>query len=271
MREENQSDFQIDLSLFREVRVLGYGSFIIVKLMKDFDSKQFAVKYFTRGIPGGDDPRVQQACSRELKAFCQLRHPCIVHVYRFARKASDYEGALVMEYMPNGSLDRVFQEVQQGKPPLFWTDTGIAIIVCGVVAGVQFMHSQGFVYRDLRPANILIDPEGRSRIADFSSSKFIEGVTRLSGNYQGTFHYQAPELYGEDPSTEKIDVFSFALVLYEILVGRPVLSVKLSESQVMFKVCSDVRADLTGGMSDDVKLLITRCWSEDPGKRPSFS
>jgi serine/threonine protein kinase len=161
--------------------------------------------------------------------------------------------------------------VQQGKPPLFWTDTGIAIIVCGVVAGVQFMHSQGFVYRDLKPENILIDSEGQSRIADFGSSKFIEGATRLSGNYQGTIQYQAPELYGEDPYTEKIDVFSLALVLYEILVGHPVFSATLSESQVMFKVCSDVRADLPGSMSDDVKLQITRCWSMNTGERPSFS
>jgi serine/threonine protein kinase len=176
-----------------------------------------------------------------------------------------------MEYMPNGSLDQVLQRMQQGKPPHFWTDTGIAIIVCGVVAGIQFMHSQGFVYRDLKLANILIDSEGRSRIADFGSSKFIEGATLLSGNYQGTIQYQAPELYGEDPYTEKIDVFSFALVLYEILVGRPVLSATPTEPQIMFKVCSDVRADLPVGMSEDVKSLITRCWSEDPGKRPSKS
>jgi serine/threonine protein kinase len=70
---------------------------------------------------------------------------------------------------------------------------------------------------------------------------------------------------------KKIDVFSFALVLYEIFVGRPVFSAKLSEWQIMFKVCSNVRADLPGGMSDDMKSLITRCWSEDSGKRPSFS
>jgi serine/threonine protein kinase len=237
--------------------------------MKDIDSKQFAVKYFTRGIPY--DETEQQVFSRELKAFCHLKHPCIVRVYRFAHKASDCEGALVMEFMPNGSLKHVLHQVQQGKPQLFWTDTGIAIIVCEVVASVEFMHLQEFVYRDLKPANILIDSEGRSRIADFGSSKFIERATHLSENYQGTFQYQAPELYGEDPYTEKIDVFSFALVLYEILVGRPVNSATLSEFQVMKKVCSKIRADLPGGMYDDVKSLITRCWSANPGERSSFS
>jgi serine/threonine protein kinase len=133
------------------------------------------------------------------------------------------------------------------------------------------MHSQGFVYRDLKPGNILIDFEGRSRIADFGSSKFIESATHLSGNHQGTIQHQALELYGEDPYTEKVDVFSFALVLSEILVGRPIFSAKLSEAQIMFKVCSNVRADLPVCISHDVKSLITRCWSANPGERPSFS
>jgi serine/threonine protein kinase len=270
MRDENQSDFEIDLSSFREVCVLGSGLFSIVKLMKDFDSKQFAVKYFTRWMPG-DDTMAQQVFSCKLKAFCHLRHLCIVRIYHFARKAKDYEGAFLMEHMPSRSFQHVLQYVQQGKPPFFWTGTGIVIIVCGVVAGVQLIPSQGFVYRDLKPANILIDSKGRNRIADCGTSKFIECATRLSGNYQGTFQYQAPELYAEDPYTLTIDIFSFALVLYEILVGRPVFSAKLSESHVMVKVCSDVRADLPGSMSDDVKSLITRCWSENRDKRPSFN
>jgi serine/threonine protein kinase len=99
----------------------------------------------------------------------------------------------------------------------------------------------------------------------------IEGAISLSRNYQGRIQYQAPELYGEDPYTEKIDVFSFTLVLYEILVGHPVFSAKLSKAQIMRKVCDKIRANLPSSMNDDVKALITRCWSDKANDRLSFS
>jgi serine/threonine protein kinase len=93
-------------------------SFSTVKLNENICAKKFTVKYFTRGIPGCNKI-VGQIFARELEAFCHLRHPCIVQVYRLARKASGYEGAFVMEHMPNGSLDHVHQNVQQETPPRF--------------------------------------------------------------------------------------------------------------------------------------------------------
>jgi serine/threonine protein kinase len=121
----------------------------------------------------------------------------------------------------------------------------------------------------LKPANILIDSAGRTRIGDFESAKLIAGTASLSRNYQGMIQYQASELYDEYPYTEMIDVFSFALVFYEILVVHPVYPATLSKAQIMKKVCFKVRADLPNNMNDDVKTLITRCWSDNPDKRMS--
>jgi serine/threonine protein kinase len=216
------------------------------------------VKYFSRGIPRPDQ-KVAQIFSRELDAFCHLSHPCIIRIYRFSREAENYEGALVMEYMPNGSLYHVLERVRPENPPDFWDDTGVTIIIGGIVVRMKFIHWRGMVYRDLKPANILIDGPGRIRIGDFGSSKFIEGTVHLSGNYQGTIQYQTLELYGEDPYMGKADVFSFALVLYEILVGHPVYPARLSKAVIMRKVCDQIRADLPSNMNDDVKTLITRC------------
>jgi NIMA (never in mitosis gene a)-related kinase len=270
MNEKNQPDFEMDIRSFRKIQVLGHGSFSVVKLMKDIYSKQFTVKYFSRGI-SCRDKKEAQIFSRELETFCHLVHPCIIRVYRFSRDVKGCEGALVMEYMSNGSLDHVLECVRQGNPPDFWNDTGIAIIVCGILVGMDFVHSRGMVHRDLKPANILIDGAGRIRIGDFGSAKFIEDPIYLSGNYQETAQYQTPELSGEDPYTTKVDVFSFALVLYEILVRRPVYLAKLSAVQIMRKVCSKVRADLPSDMNDGVKTLIIQCWSGDPDDRLSFS
>jgi serine/threonine protein kinase len=88
---------------------------------------------------------------------------------------------------------------------------------------MRFIHSEGFVHRDLKANNLLIDEGGRCRIGDWGSSKFIvKGAIRWTGGVVGSVQYAAPELYDEPPCSEKIDVFAFGLILYELVVGRPV-------------------------------------------------
>jgi serine/threonine protein kinase len=173
--------------------------------------------------------------------------------------------------MFNHSLDHVLHEIRQEKRPLFRSDISIAMFVCGPVAGAKFMHSPGIVYCDLNPKRILIDSKRRNRFEDLGTAKFIESATRLSGNYQGMVQYQAPELCAEISSTEKIDVLSLTLVLSEILIGRSISFVKLSESHVKFKIYAHIRADLPVSVSDDVKSLTIRYWSEHQAKLRSFS
>jgi serine/threonine protein kinase len=77
------------------------------------------------------------------------------------------------------------------------------MLFCGAVVSVKFMHSPGIVYRDLRPASILIDSKRRIQLEDLGTSKFNENTIRLSGNYQGMVQYQALELYDEVSSPKK--------------------------------------------------------------------
>jgi serine/threonine protein kinase len=173
--------------------------------------------------------------------------------------------------MSNRSLDHVLRQMRQAKRPLFLSDTGVSMFICGVVANAKFMHSPGIDYPDLRPASILIDSNRRSRLEDLDTSNFIESTTCLSSNYQGTVRYQAPELCGELSSAEKVDVFSLTLVLSEILIGRLVCFVKLSELHIKSKIYGHIRVDLAVGVSDDAKSLIIRHWSEHPAKLRSFN
>jgi serine/threonine protein kinase len=131
--------FEVDMRLLRSVEELGSGGFGKVELMENKNSHMFAVKSCSlRGKP--------KEFRREIESMCRLFHPCVVRCYGFSLKGSKQEGTIVMKYAKNGSLHDVLKSVWAGNPPAFWNDTEIAIIVCGIVSGLEFIHSQGIVH-----------------------------------------------------------------------------------------------------------------------------
>jgi serine/threonine protein kinase len=146
--------------------------------MEETHSKQDAVNVLDLPSTIKREQRIA-VFSRELKTLSLLNHICVIPIYGFSHAADGYTRALVMKDMANGSLLDILNLVKEGKLLDFWTATGVAIIVCGIVVGIEFVHLKGIVYRDLKPANIFIDRGGRSRIGDLGSSKFIEGAIYL--------------------------------------------------------------------------------------------
>jgi serine/threonine protein kinase len=101
-----------------------------------------------------------------------------------------------MEWASNGSLSRAYRIIKTPQCPSFLKPTGLSIIICGIVLGMRFMHSRGFIHQDLKPSNILINDQGRVVIGDFGSSRNVNAdITPVGG---GTLQYAAPELGEED-------------------------------------------------------------------------
>jgi serine/threonine protein kinase len=99
-------------------------------------------------------------------------------------------------------------------------DIGMAMIIVGVVHGMKFLYSSGVTHRDLKPANILLEEGGWPRIGNLNKSRFVN-LEIMQTMQVGTPMYMAPETY-DDEYTTAADVYSFALILYEVLVGCPV-------------------------------------------------
>ncbi|KAI3765915.1 hypothetical protein L2E82_15961 [Cichorium intybus] len=157
----------------------------------------------------------------EIQTVGQIRHrnllPLLAHV---SRPNCHY---LIYEFMKNGSLQDILQQVKEGNRDLDWlTRHRVAL---GVVAGLEYLHlshTPRIVHRDLKPANVLLDDDMEARIADFGLAKSIpDADTHMtSSNVAGTLGYIAPEYHQTMKFTDKCDIYSFGVLLAVLVMGK---------------------------------------------------
>jgi serine/threonine protein kinase len=197
----------------------------------------------------------------------QLNNPCILRILGYSFQPSSTSAEIQMEYAENGSLGNVLKCVNTGRIPNFWNPNGIGRIICGIVFGMRFVHAKGFIHRDLKRSNILIDSLGHPLIGDFGTSRLQINEATLTTE-AGTVHYAAPEMFKEGEYTDKAAVF--VLVLYEILVGSAVFPCSEYPLPVMKRIVIGEMPKIPAKCGQFVQNLITRCWSLNPEDRPSF-
>jgi len=183
------------------------------------------------------DAEFAERFQREARALARLCHPSIVAVFDFGEAGGFH--FLLMEYVDGLTL----RELLQTKKLL---PEEALTIVPKICEALQFAHEQGIVHRDIKPENILLDKQGRVKIADFGIAKIL-GADSSGGNLTGakdvigTPHYMAPEQV-EKPTTvdHRADIYSLGVVFYEMLTGELPLGKFASPSK---KVQVDVRLD----------------------------
>ncbi|MGO8930569.1 MAG: protein kinase domain-containing protein [Limisphaerales bacterium] len=183
------------------------------------------------------DPRFAERFTREAQALARLNHPNIVTVYDFGETNGLYY--LLMEFVDGMSLRQLLQSRKLAPEEAL-------VIVPSICEALQYAHEQGIVHRDIKPENILLDKQGRVKIADFGIAKLLGAdgkVESLTGEQGvvGTPHYMAPEQV-EKPSVvdHRADIFSLGVVFYEMLTGELPLG-RFAPPSRMVKV--DVRLD----------------------------
>jgi serine/threonine protein kinase len=199
-----------------------------------------------------------------------MHHPCVLRLISWDLPPAPAPGAIRTEYASNRSVKDVLEKANARSPPSFWTLSGRAIIIAGIVFGMRYVHSKKIVHRDLKPANILINGSGHALIGDFGASRLQSGDQNLTGE-SGTINYAAPELFRDDMKcSTKSDVFSFGYVAYEILTGSPVFFYGEPPYSVMKRLFDGDLPQLPEKHGAMMKELIKSCWETDPEKRPSF-
>ncbi|URE43385.1 STYKc [Musa troglodytarum] len=198
---------------FSDANLLGQGGFGYVHRGVLPNGKEVAVKQLKTG--SGQGEREFQA---EVETISRVHHKHLVSLVGYC--ISGGKRLLVYEYVPNNTLE--FHLHGRGRPTMEWpTRLRIAL---GSAKGLAYLHEDchpKIIHRDIKAANILVDYKFVAKVADFGLAKFAsDNNTHVSTRVMGTFGYLAPEYASSGKLTDKSDVFSFGVMLLELITGR---------------------------------------------------
>ncbi|KAL0969300.1 hypothetical protein UPYG_G00225240 [Umbra pygmaea] len=237
--------------------VVGRGTFGVVFKAK-WKGKDVAIKTI-------ESESERKAFVVELRQLSRVNHPNIVKLYG----SCDYPVCLVMEYAEGGSLYNVLH----GAEPLPQFSASHAMSWCLQCAqGVSYLHGmkpKALIHRDLKPPNLLLVQGGTVlKICDFGTACDIQ--THMTNN-KGSAAWMAPEVFEGNNYSEKCDVFSWGIILWEVITRRkPFDEIGGSAFCIMWAVHRGTRPPLIKDLPEPIEVLMTRCWDKEPAQRPSM-
>lgn len=250
---------RIILDRYAQIERLGSGATGTVDLCWDARIRRYvAIKRMplSSTTPGAQVPGLAEA-----RMAAALNHPNIVSVYDF--EAADGEALLIMEAIEGPALSDILDET----PPGQLDRDIIASIANSVASALSFAHSNNVLHLDVKPDNILVDLEGRTKLSDFGISELADarGLAFPAG---GTIGYMPPEQLRAEELDQRCDVFALGMVVYEMLVGEnPFVADTLDKSRKLverfaIKPPSAVRADISAAIDDVVFAAIEPDWRD---------
>jgi serine/threonine protein kinase len=213
-------------------------------------------------------PNPIERIKKEVIFYKTMNHPLIV---RYFPTPLNSNPAITTEFMKNGSLENHLSNAKNPDLSLLKHPTKIAKIIAGIVLAMRYVHSKDIIHGDLTPENILLDWDWKVRIANFGRSTFTNTVIDPNTTPRGDAHYLAPECY-ENIIVPENDIFSFGLILYELMVGEPVFPKSMIHQDVMGKlVLGNWEPNIPSSVHPRTRDLIRDCWAVNFLERLSFN
>ncbi|TKY53157.1 Receptor kinase TMK3 [Spatholobus suberectus] len=271
---------------FARENEVGRGGFGVVYKGELDDGTKIAVKRMESGVISR---KALDEFQSEITVLSKVRHRHLVSLLGYSVEGN--ERILVYEYMPQGALSmHLFHWKSLQLEPLSWKRR--LNIALDVARGMEYLHSlahQIFIHRDLKSSNILLGDDFRAKVSDFGLVKLApDGKKSVVTRLAGTFGYLAPEYAVTGKVTTKADVFSFGVVLMELLTGlmaldedRPEESqylvswfwhIKSDKEKLMAAI--DPALDIKEETFDSVSViaeLAGHCTAREPNQRPDMS
>ncbi|MEE9442985.1 MAG: FlgO family outer membrane protein [candidate division Zixibacteria bacterium] len=244
------------VSHYRMVEKIGAGGMGEVYLVEDTKlNRKVALKFLPSHLSQNEDAKAR--FTREAQAAAKLKHPNIVTIY----EVSEYKGRpfFAMEHIEGDSLRDLIKDQKLGFDDII----KLSLQIC---EGLQEAHGADIVHRDIKPSNIILDKNGRPKLADFGLVA-IAGGEQLTqtGSTLGTIGYMSPEQIQVDKVDQRSDLFSFGVILYEMIAGRLPFKGD-TEAATMNAVLNDTPEPLSrfkSGVSGELQRIVSKLLDKD--------
>ncbi|KAG2403997.1 hypothetical protein LR48_Vigan03g017400 [Vigna angularis] len=270
------ADLKKSTNNFDEKQIIGSGSLGIVYKGSLRNSCVTECTVAIKRIYGITEKELKQF-KNEIELLCQFRHPNLVTLLGFCDHRD--EKNIVYEYMTNGSLRDVLYCSDMKKKPLTWKQR---LNICiGVAKALHYLHTglkRTIFHRDITPYKILLDSNMEAKLSDFRlsltgphyASKPPPKIITKDG-FTGTYGYVAPEISQSNTLTEKSDIYSFGVVILEVVCKDKLKSVEKTQKHPVEEYIDPNIKGKIAPESWEVFIDITeRCLNFDPNERPSM-
>ena len=237
------------------------GMSTVYRALDNVLEREVAVKLLAEHL--SEDDGFVARFRREALAAAKLVHPNVVQVYDSGRDADAHRHYIVMEYVNGPTVTRLMRERGRLTPQ---AAVDIAAQAC---EGLEYAHRHGVIHRDVKPGNLLINPDGVVKLADFGIAKAAEDsrITQI-GSVVGTAAYLSPERAGGADATPSADVYSLGVVMYQLLAGRlPFESGSLPELAMRQQERPPDLSTLNGDVGPELARAVARALAPTPELR----
>ncbi|XP_010251057.1 PREDICTED: serine/threonine-protein kinase HT1-like [Nelumbo nucifera] len=236
-----------------------------------YKNQTVAVKIVHRGETPEEIAKREARFAREVAMLSRVQHKNLV---KFIGACKEPVMVVVTELLLGGSLRKYLLNM---RPRCL--DRRVAIgFALDIARAMECLHSHGIIHRDLKPENLILTEDHKTvKLADFGLAR-EESLTEMMTAETGTYRWMAPELYstvtlrhGEKKHyNHKVDAYSFAIVLWELLHNRLPFE-GMSNLQAAYAAAFKNVRPSAEDLPEDLALILTSCWKEDPNARPNFS
>ncbi|XP_078173779.1 serine/threonine-protein kinase STY46-like isoform X2 [Carex rostrata] len=206
---------------------------------------------------------MQREFAQEVYIMRKVRHKNVVQFIGACTKPPSL--CIVTEFMAGGSVyDYLHKRRGVFKPP------ALLRLAIDVSKGMNYLHQNNIIHRDLKTANLLMDENEVVKVADFGVAR-VKVQSGVMTAETGTYRWMAPEVIEHKPYDHKADVFSFGIMLWELLTGKVPYEYLTPLQAAVGVVQKGLRPTMPKNANPKLAALIERCWQQDSTERPDFS